>query len=280
MSPASEHRPADPATGRSRERAAQAAPATDAAAALAPGSTRRLLLRSLLIQALWNPRDLQGSALAWALEEPVRPGHPPEPFNAHPYLAGVALGALTREAREARLPLEARLRFRAALRAPLGALGDSLVWAGWVPLLVLVAGGMLLVGAPPGVTVVTLLLAHNLLHLALRRWGIRLGLRHGVGVGSALASSPLRSFGDRARRGAVAGAGVVLGLVLMRGADALVPAVGAPTGPIAVLGGGLLVAALGLILAGRLPAVTPLRLLLLLAGAGWVAGFLLARGPS
>jgi hypothetical protein len=250
---------------------------------------RRLLFRSLLIQALWNPRDLQGSALAWALDEPVDPAHPPEPFNAHPYLAGVALGALVREARDGRLQPEALLRFRAALRAPLGALGDALVWAGWVPFLALTAVALLLAGAPPVPVVGGFLVLHNVLHLALRRWGVALGLAHGVEVGRALGQSPLLRLGDAARQGAVAAAGVVVGLAVVRGVAELAGPgwrTGSGIGPglgieveglplaLLVVAGAMGIAAVGAGLAGRLPAATPHRVALLLVGAGWLAALL------
>jgi mannose PTS system EIID component len=228
---------------------------------------------------MWNPRDLQGSGMAWILgDRPEggpgaaaggRAGVPPhlEPFNSHPYLAGVALGALARERAEGRLPPEAEARFRAALRAPLGALGDALVWAGWVPFLVLAALGLLVLGAPALPVVGGFLLAHNVLHLALRRWGVQVGLRHGAGVGAALEASSLRRAGDRFREGVVFLAGFVAALAAVRGSHALGAEALAAAG---VAAGGLLFVGLGYLMAGRLPVTTPLRLTLLLLAAGWI----------
>ncbi len=248
-------------------------------------STRRLLLRSLLIQALWNPRDLQGSGLAWALGEHPEPGAPPEPFNAHPYLATVAMGALIRERAEAQLSAEERLRFRAALRTPLGALGDALVWAGWVPLLTLVAVILVALGVHPLPVVAAFLLLHNLLQVILRRWGLELGLEHGVRVGQALGRSPLRRWGDLARQGAVLAAGGVVGVTMARGILELAGngwrsgwGLGLDPGglPLALLVGGAVagIAAVGAGFAGRVPAATPHRVALLLIGAGWLAASL------
>ena len=264
-----------------------------------PGpSARGLFLRSFLVQGMWNPRDLLGSGMAWILED--RPGASPgataglapgatagtapgatagpapaatevaplAPFNSHPYLAGVALGAVVREREQGRLAPEAEARFRAALRAPLGALGDALVWAGWVPFLALAALGLLVMGAPPLPVVGAFLVAHNLLHLALRRWGVRIGLRHGVQVGAALGRSPLRPAGDVFRQGVVVLAGFVAALAAVRGGLYLAEGAPTATGLAAV---GLLFVGVGYVLAGRLPVTTPLRLALLLLGVGWIA---------
>ena len=53
-------------------------------------------------------------------------------FNAHPYLASVAVGALARAELDGEPP-ERIERFRTALCGPLGSVGDRLVWAGWLP---------------------------------------------------------------------------------------------------------------------------------------------------
>lgn len=193
---------------------------------------------------------------------------PLAPFNTHPYLAGVALGAVVRARADGRLAPEGEARFRAALRAPLGAMGDALVWAGWVPFLALAALGAMVLGASPLPVVAGFLLAHNLLHLALRRWGVQTGLRHGVQVGAALGASPLRPAGDRFRQGVVVMAGFVAALAAVRGSLHLAEGIPATTG-LAV--GGLLFVALGYLLAGRLPVTTPLGLTLLLLAVGWIA---------
>jgi mannose/fructose/N-acetylgalactosamine-specific phosphotransferase system component IID len=238
-----------------------------------PRTRGSLLLRSLLVQGAWNPRDLQGTGMAWILGETFPEGEGPEPFNAHPYLSGVALGAITTARRAEALSPEALSRFRAALRAPLGALGDGLVWAGWLPALLLLAIAALVVGLPLGMpagwVVAGFLVAHNVLHLWLRRWGLDLGLDHGTGVGGALALSPLRSLGDRARQLAVALAGAVAGAVAVLAARSL-PVEGWGGGPSLVAGTFLLVG-LGYLLAGRLPVTTPLRVALLLLAGGWLA---------
>jgi mannose PTS system EIID component len=237
-------------------------------------AVRRLLFRSLLIQGMWNPRDLLGSGVSWALGDPATADDPPSPFNSHPYLSGVALGSVTRARIDGGFPPETELRFRSALRAPLGALGDALVWAGWLPFLLLLSMGLVLLGAPPVPVVVGFLVVHNVLHVALRRWGVRLGLEHGMRVGAALGTSPLRPLGDRFRQGVVVLAGFVAAVAALRGGGELVQGWGAVTG---LVSGSLAFVALGYLFAGRLPVTTPLRVALILLGVGWIAAGLAGR---
>ena len=111
-------------------------------------------------------------------------------FNAHPYLASLAVGAVARAEMDG-VPVERIERLRAALAGPLGSLGDRLIWAGWLP--ACAAIGLLLVAFHAGVwSVVAFLVLYNALHVWLRAWGLRMGWRSGVGVAAALASPALQ----------------------------------------------------------------------------------------
>lgn len=111
-------------------------------------------------------------------------------FNAHPYLAALAVGAAARAEVNGEPP-ERVERLRAALTGPLGSLGDRLIWAGWLP--ACAAIGLLLVAFRAGVwSVVTFLVLYNALHVWLRVWGLRMGWRSGTGVAAALASPGLQ----------------------------------------------------------------------------------------
>src|SRR5207237_102193 len=70
-------------------------------------------------------------------------------FNAHPYLASVAVGALARAELDGEPP-ERIERFRTALAGPLGSVGDRLVWAGWLPFCSLAALAIFGLGASLG----------------------------------------------------------------------------------------------------------------------------------
>jgi mannose PTS system EIID component len=213
----------------------------------------RLFLRSFLIQASWNPRDLLGTGVAWALGSALAPSEAKEegeapaetegewiarwsaPFNAHPFLAGLALGALVRMSQDG-VPEETQHRFRAAIRSPLGALGDGLIWAGWLPVVALLAGCGVLLGGGPVLPLALFLGLFNVVHLPLRIWGVRAGLRGGMGVSAALRALDLAAWSARAQTLAGGLAGVWLGLWIGR------IGVGAGSGPllIAALGGTVL----------------------------------------
>jgi PTS system mannose-specific IID component len=117
-------------------------------------------------------------------------------FNAHPYLAAVAIGAVARLETEGTDPDTAE-RLKTALVSPLGTLGDRLVWARWRPICALSALLLFLAGAPWWAAVLAFLTAYNVVHLALRVWAFRVGWRQGTGVGRALLGSPLRRVPDR-----------------------------------------------------------------------------------
>ena len=103
-------------------------------------------MRLLAIQGSWNYETLLGNGIGFCIEPALRllPGgiHTPafhaalaresRYFNAHPYLASIAVGALARAELDGEPP-ERIERFRTALCGPLGSVGDRLVWAGWLP---------------------------------------------------------------------------------------------------------------------------------------------------
>ena len=111
-------------------------------------------------------------------------------FNAHPYLAALAVGAAARAETDG-APPERIERLRAALIGPLGSLGDRLIWAGWLPACAAVALLMVAFGAR-GWAVVVFLVLYNVVHVWLRVWGLRRGWRAGIGVAGALASPGLQ----------------------------------------------------------------------------------------
>lgn len=186
----------------------------------------QLLLRSFLLQAAWNYRTLQGAGAAYVLLPLLRRLHPePEAlaravarhsghFNAHPYLACLALGSLARLEAQGADPETIR-RFRAALGGPLGALGDRLVWASWLPLCSVVALSFLWAGLAPGWVLAVFLLVYNLGHLGLRVWGFDEGWAAGTGLGARLRTMGVSNLIVRLE-GWLAGAmGFLVGIVLL-----------------------------------------------------------------
>ncbi|HEY0241198.1 MAG TPA: PTS system mannose/fructose/sorbose family transporter subunit IID, partial [Gemmatimonadaceae bacterium] len=142
---------------------ASAAPAASPVARNLPmGTWLRIYLRLFAVQGSWNYETMIGNGIAFCTEPALRmlPGGPDGKryaealgrharyFNAHPYFAGVAVGALARAELEG-VPAPMIERFRTALGGPLGSVGDRLVWASWLPLCSLMAIGAFGLGARP-----------------------------------------------------------------------------------------------------------------------------------
>ncbi|HSJ23072.1 MAG TPA: PTS system mannose/fructose/sorbose family transporter subunit IID [Longimicrobiales bacterium] len=227
-----------------------------------------VFLRSFAIQGSWNYRTLQGSGFAFALLPALRYVHRDSRerleeavqrhthlFNAHPYLSGVALGAVARLEADGVDPALIE-RFKNALRSSLGALGDRVVWAGWRPACLLLALVVLLVTESAAAAVLLFLVIYNSGHLALRWWGLRVGIEHGRHVGEQLRQAPLLRWHRQVVGAAMLLLGIALPLVVtgalterrMSDAWVLVPLAGAaagwPLGPAARLVALVIVAAL------------------------------------
>jgi PTS system mannose-specific IID component len=193
-------------------------------------STRMsIFTRLFAIQGSWNYELMMGTGIGFCVEPALRhlPGGPTgKPyhealaresryFNAHPYLAAVAVGALARAELDG-VPGERIDRFRTALCGPLGSVGDRLVWAGWLPvcsLLGLTAYGL---GAGPLAVVAIFLVTYNVGHIGLRAWGVHAGWTHSLRVAPALSGRLFRTGpADLARLGAIL-SGVALPVALGR----------------------------------------------------------------
>lgn len=194
------------------------------AAVQLPFSTRAtMLLRLLAVQGVWTYEKMLGNGIAFAMEPALRrlPGgvrgdayraamvRHSDYFNAHPYLAAVAVGALARAELDG-VPAAQIDRFRTAAPGPLGSVGDRLIWAGWLPFcssLALLAFGL---GASPAGVVLLFLGVYNLGHLALRIWGLHVGWRDGLRVAQALGNPVLRQGPAHVARATALLAGIAL----------------------------------------------------------------------
>jgi len=214
-----------------------------------------MFFRLLALQGSWNYETLNGTGIGFAMEPALRylPGGIDGPayraalaresryFNAHPYLAGIAVGALVRAELDGVEPARIE-RFRTALAGPLGSVGDRLVWASWLPFCSLVAIGVFGTGGSPLSVVGTFLLLYNAGHILLRAWGLRIGLSRGLNVASALGNPVLRQGPEYIGCAAALVAGIALPLALQRVA-----------GPDRALLGGIIGTALvGILLLARL----------------------------
>jgi PTS system mannose-specific IID component len=214
-----------------------------------------MYMRLLALQGSWNYETLLGTGIGFVMEPALRylPGGLDGPqyraalaresryFNAHPYLAGIAVGALTRAELDDVDPVRIE-RFRTALAGPLGSVGDRLVWASWLPFCSLIALCVYGVGGSPVDVVGTFLLLYNVGHFSLRAWGLQIGLSRGLNVASALGNPMLRQGPHYIGSAAALVAGLALPLALQR-----------VVGPGRVLAGGIIIAALmGILLLARL----------------------------
>lgn len=201
-----------------------------------------MLLRTMAIQGSWNYELMVGNGVGFCVEPVLRrlPGGLDGPayraalarqsayFNAHPYLASLAVGALARAELDQVAPARIE-RFRSALVGPLGSVGDRLVWASWLPACSLIALLIFGLGASPLGVAVGFLVLYNIGHVGLRDWGLRAGWRHGMRVASAL-GHPVLQHGPRyiGRAAAVLG-GFALPLAVHRAIGG-----GAPLSPVPV----------------------------------------------
>lgn len=158
-----------------------------------------MLARLLVVQGSWNYETMMGNGIAFAMEPALRRlpggrdgeqyrtamGRESRYFNAHPYLAGLAVGALARAELEGDSASRIE-RFRAACCGPLGSVGDTLVWAGWLPLCSLIALVAFGAGHEPLTVVLVFLGAYNVGHIALRAWTLEAGWRHGMKIAPTL----------------------------------------------------------------------------------------------
>lgn len=200
------------------------------AAATLPARTRvAIFFRMLAIQGAWNYETLVGNGIGFCMEPALRqlPGgrageayraalaRQSQYFNAHPYMAAVAVGALARAELDGVEPARIE-RFRTAMCGPLGSVGDRLMWASWLPLCALVALLTFALGGGAASTTLTFLISFNAGHVALRIWGMNVGWREGLKVASALGNPVLRHGPLHIARAGALLAGVALPLLIQR----------------------------------------------------------------
>lgn len=183
-----------------------------------------MLLRSFAVQGSWNYETLIGAGFCFTIIPALHylygrdgdtlrqaAGRHAELFNSHPYLATVAVGAVSRLEAEGTDPTTIQ-RLKSALRGSLGSLGDRLVWSGWRPMSMLIAIVLLLAGVAWWVALTAFLVVYNALHIWMRVAGLRIGLESGMGVAAKLRDAPLQKLIEAASRVAslLVGVGVVL----------------------------------------------------------------------
>lgn len=239
----------------------------DAPATLPLGTRLLMLMRLLTLQGSYNYETMIGNGVAFAMEPALRllPGgrdgdayrsalaRESRYFNAHPYLAAVAVGALARA--EVALEDPARIeRFRTAACGPLGSVGDRLVWAAWLPLCSLLGLLTFGLGASPATVVYSFLVVYNAGHIALRAWGLNAGWNAGLNVAPALAAPLFRRGPTVLTMASALVGGAALPIVIARAAS-VSPAGAGVIGGVGAAGAVMLAAQGGRVQGWRVSAV-------------------------
>jgi mannose/fructose/N-acetylgalactosamine-specific phosphotransferase system component IID len=156
-----------------------------------------IFFRSFLIQSVWNYQSLLSVGFAFCLIPIARRLYKDQAerigflrrhlgfFNAHPYFASYALGAISRVEGDRQTGPEMIDRFRNALIGPLGAIGDQLFWGTIKPGCILFAMiGVLLIDRVHLLVAyfIAVLICYNIPHLLIRAKGILVGYREGFNV--------------------------------------------------------------------------------------------------
>ncbi len=207
---------------------------------MAPTLARRVLLRSLTLQASWNDQRMQNlgllvSLVPWLEQQRLAPDELRRIcrryygfFNTNPYLSTFVIGGLLRleSDRQAGRAVGDRqvAGIRDALARACGSLGDQLFWLGLRPTLMLACCGLACLGRWE--TVLGLLAVFTLAQLDLRRRGLALGFGRGPDVVDVLARPAWHRAIAGSRSAALVLTGLLVGCYIASAVD-LGPQVGA-----------------------------------------------------
>ena len=230
----------------------------------------RAFLNTFVIQGSFNYDRMIGVGLANAMKPLVEDldakvaGRSAQFFNANPYMAGLAAGALGRAEHDGASEQHV-MALRNALVGALGSVGDRLIWAGVLPS----AAGMglaLVVRVHPVIGALAFLGIYNLVHIPLRWWVLRAGWEHGLEVAAVLTRRRIQ----RSLRLVGPLAGISIGIALPLVAESLVVDL-ARTEAV----GAAVIAAVAIILSRWVaPSLGGIRFGLIAAGLALIAGAL------
>ncbi len=199
----------------------------------------KVFLRSLVLQASWNPQRMQNLGLLSCLL-PLRSSLPRrdsnadrvfcrryyEFFNTNPYLANFIIGGLIRLEQEMAdgHPLDARtpLTYRDSLGRVFASLGDQLFWLGLRPAMIMGLCLLGLLGYTGGI--LWAVGAFAFLQLGLRWWALGKGYRLGTEILGLLRHPFWHAAIRWIRRLAMLITGLVGGVFLTRVQDMSLPA--------------------------------------------------------
>lgn len=163
----------------------------------------RLYLRSFFVQTGWTYERMLSLGFVWILIPLTKKLYSSAQeqrdflkrhllsFNANPYLASYAVGAVTK-LEENRTSPEQIKRFKDLLRGPLGALGDNLIWQNLRPALLIL--GLILTHRFGVYGALSFWLVFNSYQIYLRARGIVKGYTLGLEVSSDLTKGYLQNM--------------------------------------------------------------------------------------
>ena len=207
---------------------------TDPGAGLCP-SLWKVYIRSLTLQASWNPRRMQNLGLVFILLPWLRCRDTGAKeirrfcrrhfsyFNTNPYLANYIVGGVLRLEEQAAAGRDDRRRkveiYKRSLGQALASLGDQIFWLGLQPSLLLIACLIALLGHP--LWAVSLVAAFGVSELVLRFVSLKAGYALGMDIVDLLGSPNWHRFIRWAgRAGSIAAGGL---LAFMVAPDNLAP---------------------------------------------------------
>lgn len=172
-----------------------------------------LFIRSFFIQAVWNFKSLLSIGWTFSLLPTAKMLYKDKKdyqdflnrhlafFNAHPYVASYALGAITRLEEETassdQKDYKQIEKFKNAIIGPLGAIGDQLFWAVIKPASIMV-GFMGIVVFPKMyqklILLCIFLILYNIPHLFIRYFGIVRGYNEGLSIYRKLRSESFSNW--------------------------------------------------------------------------------------
>jgi len=199
----------------------------------------KVFLRSLALQASWNPQRMQNLGLLSCLL-PLRSSRPGQDinadrifcrryyefFNTNPYLANFIIGGLIRLEQEMDdgqgLDPHLPLTYRDSLGRTFASLGDQLFWLGLRPALIMVLCFLGLLEHTGGILLGVGIFA--VLQLGLRWWSLHKGYLLGMEILGLLRHPFWHTAIKWTRRTAMLATGLVGGLFLTRVQDMSLPA--------------------------------------------------------
>jgi mannose/fructose/N-acetylgalactosamine-specific phosphotransferase system component IID len=189
----------------------------------------RIFFRTLILQAVWNFKSLLSVGVSFALVPVARRLYKDKKdqakmlrrhlyfFNAQPYFASFALGAIARLEEDrvnGAIKDTAKIEtFKNALIGPLGAVGDLYFWGTIKPAAILLglAGALYLDSLSEKlVSVLLMLLVFNVPHLQIRAIGLWKGYKSGFDIYKSLKSEKFA----RIRKAYQIGGALLLGMII------------------------------------------------------------------